>query len=275
MKKIRTLIIDDEPLARDGLSILAESDPEIELAGTCADGQSAIDTIRAEHPDLIFLDVQMPRFDGFEVLAALAPAERPVVVFITAFEQHAIRAFEVNAIDYLLKPFTDERFLASLARAKDVVRRGRTSRFSQQIEELLEYVRRLEASAPAAEPAPAPTTPAPEYADRIVLKFDGALNFIKTRDVLWIEAEGDFVKVQTRDSSQLVRETLQSMERKLDAAKFLRIHRSFLVNLEHVQRVETALYGDYSVYMSDGTKLRLSRNYRAKLKAVLKRVPVA
>ena len=115
----------------------------------------------------------------------------------------------------------------------------------------------------------------PDYADRIVLKADGALHFIKTRDVIWIEAQGDFVKVQTQGKTQLVRETLQSMERKLDAAKFLRTHRSFLVNLEHVRKVEVALYGDYVVFMSDGSKLRLSRNYRSKLKALLKQIPTA
>ncbi|HVU23966.1 MAG TPA: LytTR family DNA-binding domain-containing protein [Opitutus sp.] len=277
MRRIRTLIVDDEPLARDGLTLIAERDPEVEVIGTCADGRHAVESIRATRPDLVFLDVQMPQLDGFEVLAALPPVERPVVVFVTAYEQHAIRAFEINAIDYLLKPFTDARFAAALGRAKREVRRGRTRDLTRKVEKLLEYARELDA---AGEPQPGAmansgslAAVAPEYSDRIVLKADGALHFIKTRDVIWIEAQGDFVKVQTAGKTQLVRETLQSMERKLDAAKFLRIHRSFLVNLEHVRRVETALYGDYSVFMSDGTKLRLSRNYRAKLKAVMKRRP--
>ena len=142
---------------------------------------------------------------------------------------------------------------------------------------MLEHVRELDAPAgPGVPAAPAAAaTAAPDYVDRIVLKADGALHFIKTRDVIWIEAQGDFVKVQTPGKTQLVRETLQSMERKLDAAKFLRTHRSFLVNLEHVRKVEVALYGDYVVFMSDGSKLRLSRNYRAKLKALLKQIPTA
>lgn len=277
MKPIRTLIVDDEPLAREGLESLARTDPELEIAGLYPDGRAAVQAIRAERPDLLFLDVQMPRLDGFEVLAELAPEERPVVIFVTAFEQHALRAFEVSALDYLLKPYTDARFAAAVARAKDTIRRGRTAHFAQQVEQLLDYARRLDpgAAQPGAPVPAAPAASAPEYVDRIVLKADGALHFIKTRDVIWIEAQGDFVKVQTPGKTQLVRETLQSMERKLDAAKFLRIHRSFLVNLEHVRRVEVALYGDYAVFMSDGTKLRLSRNYRAKLKALMHQTPVA
>lgn len=275
MKMIRTLIVDDEPLAREGLEMMARTDPEIEVIGLCSDGEQALAAIRAKRPDLVFLDVQMPRLDGFEVLSALTPAERPTVVFVTAYEEHAIRAFEVSAVDYLLKPFSDSRFAAALQRAKDATRRGASATLSSQVEQLLNYVRHLEgaepAGVPAAQPAPAAATARPEYADRIVLKADGALHFIKAREVVWIEAQGDFVKVQTETGRmQLVRETLQSMERKLDATKFLRIHRSFLVNLEHVRRVESALYGDYSVFMSDGTKLRLSRNYRAKLKALVK-----
>ena len=272
MKKIRTLIVDDEPLAREGLQSLLEHDAEIELIGTASDGQSALEAIQTRSPDLVFLDVQMPKRDGFGVLAELKPAERPVVVFATAYDQHAIRAFEFSAVDYLLKPFSDTRFSAALGRAKEEVRRGRTSDLSMQVQRLLDHVRELE---PNSAVTPEPPPPPPDYADRIVLKADGALHFIKTRDVIWIEAQGDFVKVQTQGKTQLVRETLQSMEHKLDGAKFLRTHRSFLVNLEHVRKVEVALYGDYVVFMSDGSKLRLSRNYRSKLKALLKQIPTA
>ncbi len=273
MKKIRTLIVDDEPLAREGLEMMARADPELDVIGHCADGEEALTAIRAHRPDLLFLDVQMPRLDGFQVLAALDAAERPAVIFVTAYEQHAIRAFEVSAVDYLLKPYSDARFAAALRRAKETVRRGPTTHLADQLEQLLGYVRRLDPEGTLAlPPSLAPVSPAhPEYAERIVLKADGALHFIKSQDVVWIEAQGDFVKVQTSAAkTQMVRETLQMMERKLDANKFLRIHRSYLVNLDHVRRVETALYGDYAVFMSDGTKLRLSRNYRAKLKALVK-----
>ena len=168
MKKIRTLIVDDEPLAREGLVSLMESDPEIELIGSCADGQSALETIRTRKPDLVFLDVQMPKRDGISVLAELKPAERPVVIFATAYDQHAIQAFEYCAIDYLLKPFSNARFAHALARAKTEIRKSRTSQLSQQVEQLLEHVRELDAPAGAAVPSP-PAPAAPDYVDRIVL----------------------------------------------------------------------------------------------------------
>jgi two-component system LytT family response regulator len=275
MKKISTLIVDDEPLAREGLATVLMSDQELEIVGSCADGQSALEFIRARQPDLVFLDVQMPKRDGFGVLAELEPHERPVVVFATAYDQHAIRAFEVNAVDYLLKPFSDARMGVALAKAKEEIRKSRTGDLSRQVERLLEHVRELEAKPNSADHAPTPKPHAADDADRIVLKADGALHFIKTREIIWIEAQGDFVKVQTPGKTQLVRETMQSIEQKLDATKFFRIHRSFLVNLEHVRKVEVALYGDYSVSMSDGSKLRLSRNYRSKLKALLKQRPAS
>lgn len=250
---------------------MAGADPAVAVIGQCADGLTAVTQIRELRPDLLFLDVQMPGLDGFEVLAALPPAERPAVIFVTAFEQHAIQAFEVCAVDYLLKPCSDARFASALLRAKEGIRQRHLGQLSARLEQLLEYVRNLEsgASPQAARVAEIQPT-APEPANRIVVKADGALHFIKKQDVLWIEAQGDFVKVQTATKTQLVRETLQSFERKLDPAKFLRIHRSFVVNLDHVRRVETALYGDYSVFMADGTKLRLSRNYRGKLKTLLR-----
>ncbi len=292
--KIRTLIVDDEPLAREGLALLLARDPEIEIVGDSADGAAALQAIRHHHPDLLFLDVQMPKHDGFEVLAALKPAERPVVVFVTAYDQYAIRAFEACAVDYLLKPFSDARFTQALARAKDEWRKSRTAEVGQRVEALLAQVRALtggaatapgaaqpqalgatEPHAPGAAEAAAPGAGLvrPEYAERIVVKSGGDLHFVKTSDVIWLEAQGDFVKVQTVGQPQLVRETLQNMEQKLDAARFVRIHRSFLVNVEHIRRVAPALYGDHTVFMSDGSKLRLSRSYRRQLKALTGQPP--
>ena len=268
--KIRTLIVDDEPLAREGVAALCAADAEIEIIGQCADGAAAVQTIRREHPDLLFLDVQMPKRDGFEVLEGLPGSERPVVVFVTAHDQYAIHAFEACAVDYLLKPFSDKRFQQALTRAKNEVRQSRAQDVNRRLEELLARVAELRHGAPAATAAPTP-----EYAERIVVKAGGDLHFIKTGDVLWVEAQGDFVKVQTLEQPQLVRETLQSMEQKLDSSRFLRIHRSFLVNVQHIKRVAPALYGDHTVFMSDGSKLRLSRSYRGKLKAFIKEPPSA
>jgi two-component system LytT family response regulator len=267
MNTFRTIIVDDEPLARKGLELRMRADPEIRVVANCADGRSAIDCIREFRPDVVFLDVDMPQLDGFAVLGELDPLERPRVVFVAPNEQHAVRAFDVSAVDYLLTPYSDARFATALARVKDAVRKERAGYLTRQVEELLHYARGFDGK----ESTNSARTSVSD-ADPLVLKSGGALHFIKTSDVVWIEAQGDFVKVQTGVTIQLVRETLQSLEQKLDAAKFLRIHRSFIVNLDHVSRVKTALYGDYSVYMSDGTKLRLSRNYRGKLKALANRV---
>lgn len=271
MKPIRVLVVDDEPLAREGLELLLKTDPEVEMVGFCEDGQAAVEAIREHRPDVVFLDVQMPRLDGFGTISAIPPTERPVIVFVTAYQQHAVRAFEVCALDYLLKPFSNARFMAALRRAKDVVRRGDQAYLAKQVESLLEHVKRLQPT----EAGAAPVTPPVEVdlSDRVVIKVDGAMHFVSMRDILWVEAQGDFVKVHTHGKTHLVRDTLQSFEQRLDHERFLRIHRSFIVNIAHVRRVEPALYGDYSVYMSDGTKLRLSRSYRAQLDALLKRTP--
>lgn len=262
--KIRTLVVDDEPLAREGILTLLARDPEVEVIGTCADGQAAVQAIRAKHPDLVFLDVQMPKRDGFGVLAELKREEKPQVIFVTAYDQYAIQAFEAHAIDYLLKPFRDARFAAALARAKGEIRKGRYLDMRKKLEELLGS---LQAEA-RLEPALPPVSPV-EHADRVVLKTGSDIHFLKPADIIWVESQADFVKVHTTGVAQLVRETLQSLEQRLDPAKFLRIHRSSLVNLDHVKKVTPALYGDYTVLMSDDTKLRLSRRNREKLKQLI------
>jgi two-component system LytT family response regulator len=263
-KKIRTLIVDDEPLAREGILTLLAQDEEIEVVGTCADGQTAVQAIRAKRPDLVFLDVQMPRRDGFGVLTELKREEQPQVIFVTAYDQYAIQAFEAHAIDYLLKPFRDARFAAALARAKGEIRKARYLGMGKKLEELLSSLQttaRPDLAAPQVSPV--------EHADRVVLKTGSDIHFIKPADILWVESQADFVKVHTTGAAQLVRETLQSLEQRLDPAKFLRIHRSSLVNLDHVKKVTPALYGDYTVLMSDDTKLRLSRRNREKLKQLI------
>ena len=262
--KIRTLVVDDEPLAREGILTLLARDPEVEVVGTCADGQSAIQVIRLKRPDLVFLDVQMPKRDGFGVLAELKREEQPQVVFVTAYDQYAIQAFEAHAIDYLLKPFRDARFAAALARAKGEIRKARYLGMGKKLEELLDSLQAAARPQTALPPA-APVEPA----DRVVLKTGSDIHFLKPADIIWVESQADFVKVHTTGAAQLVRETLQSLEQRLDPAKFLRIHRSSLVNLDHVKKVTPALYGDYTVLMSNDTKLRLSRRNREKLKQLI------
>ena len=268
MKKIRTLVVDDEPLARDGVLAMLNHDPEVEIIGTCADGQSALATIRAQRPDLVFLDIQMPRRDGFAVLAELKPEERPAIIFVTAYDQYAIRAFEICAIDYLLKPFRDVRFAAALARAKAGIRQARESDMGRKLEQLLDYMRDAAGKGGVLPPEGTPATTV-ESSDRVVLKTGNDLHFIRTADIIWVESQADFVKVHTTGAAQLVRETLQNLEQRVSPAKFLRIHRSSLVNLDHVKKVTPALYGDYTVLMSDNSVLRLSRKNRGKLKQLI------
>src|SRR3954469_5222215 len=209
MTKIRTLVVDDEPLAREGITTMLAQDNEIELVGTCGDGQSAVNAIRTQRPDLVFLDIQMPKRDGFEVLAELKPEERPTVIFITAYDKYAIKAFELCAIDYLLKPFRDARFFAALTKAKNEIRQHRTTELNQKVEQLLGYMQELAGTkGPAA---------AAEPVDRVVLKTGSDIHFLKAADIIWVESQADFIKVHTTGAAQLVRETLQSLEDRLDA----------------------------------------------------------
>jgi two-component system LytT family response regulator len=272
--KIRTLVVDDEPLAREGILALLSRDREVEVIGSCADGQSALNTIRTQRPDLVFLDVQMPKRDGFEVLTELKSGECPQVIFVTAYDKYAIKAFEACAIDYLLKPYSDARLLTALARAKEEIRRARVLDMGQKLEQLLGYVQEIvRTGTPPDSGSAVPVTAEP--VDRVVLKAGSDLHFIKMTDIIWVESQADFVKVHTTGAAQLVRETLQSLEQRMDPAKFLRIHRSSLINLEHVKKVTPALYGDYTVLMSDDTKLRLSRKNRSKLKQLIARLSTA
>jgi two-component system LytT family response regulator len=207
------------------------------------------------------------------VLADLKIAERPVIIFVTAYDKYAIRAFELSALDYLLKPFRDERFIAALTRAKKEVRQARAVELDQKVERLLGYMQDLTKS--GAKPPAMPALPSGESTDRVILKTGSDIHFVRAADIVWVESQADFIRVHTTGAAQLVRETLQSFEDRLDPAKFLRIHRSSLVNLDHVRKVTPALYGDYTLLMSDDTKLRLSRKNRGKLKQLIARLSSA
>ena len=245
-RKIRTLIVDDEPLACSGIATMLAHDDDIEVIGTCGDGEAAVNAIRNQRPDLVYLDVQMPRLNGFETIERLAPGRCPTVIFVTAFDHHAIRAFQTGAVGYLLKPFRDVHFWESLTRAKEQISR----------------------SEPAVESrSPWPVRPAPSA--RIAFKVGGDYVFAGADEIIWVEAQREHVQVCVGGQLHRVRESLQSVEERLDPAQHVRIHRSFIVNLSHIKRIAPTLYGDYTVLMSDGTKLRLSRTYRHKLQTLL------
>ena len=258
MRPIRTLIVDDEPAAREGMRHLLAADPEIVLAGECSNGREAVAAIRDTSPDLAFLDVQMPELDGFGVLREVGVERAPAVVFVTAFDQYALRAFDVHAIDYLLKPFTDDRFRQSLDRAKQLVRQGRLGDLSRKLAALLDN----DESARA---------PAPSYLDRLVVKSGGKVTLLPVGEIEWIDAEGDYVRIHVGKTWHLLRETMKNLEDQLDAARFVRIHRSTIVNLEKVKELQPFFRGEYVVVLHNGTTLKLSRGYRDNLEARLGR----
>jgi two-component system LytT family response regulator len=260
--RLRVVIVDDEPAARRGLRLLLDRDDEVEVAGEAATGTEAAELIRRARPDVAFLDVQMPGGSGFDVLQRVGPAVAPVVVFVTAYDEHALRAFEVNAVDYLLKPFDDARFGHALQRAKGEVRRRQTDKVNARLTQLLEYLQH--------NPGNAPAEPAVERAtERILLKSSGEIFFLKPGEVDWIEAEGDYMKFHVSGRAHLMRETMARLEARLDPRQFVRIHRSTIVNLDRVRKLSPSFAGEYAVVLHDGTKLRLSRGYHERIATLL------
>jgi two-component system, LytTR family, response regulator len=246
--KIRTLIVDDEPLGRERIRTLLGRDQEIELIGECGDGRQAIIAIQKYSPDLIFLDVQMPELDGFAVLDTITPVQMPFVIFVTAYDRYAVQAFEVHALDYLLKSFDRERFLAALQRAKDEIQRSREGHWNGRLAGLLEDLQARQ-----------------KRLARIIIRSAGRISFLRVEEVDWVEAADNYVRLHAGRESHLIRESLQSLERRLDPAKFLRIHRSTIVNIDRIQELRPLFHGDYTLTLVDGTELSLSRKFRGNL----------
>ncbi len=278
MNKIRTLVVDDEPAARRGIVLLLERDPDILVVGEASSGAEAVEKIQAKRAELVFLDVQMPEMNGFKVLEALdaCGAQRPAVIFVTAFDQHALRAFEVNAVDYLLKPFEDERFWSALRRAKSELVRRQTDALSEKLSDLLHHLQ-TNVSAPTAATAMAGPTPTEAAGvqesitrERILLRSGGEIYFVKAEDIDWIEAEGDYMKFHAAGRVHLLRETMAHLEERLDSRRFIRIHRSTIVNIDRVKKLSPSFAGEYAVILHDGTKLRLSRGYHDRLQELMR-----
>lgn len=246
--KIRALIVDDEPLGRERIRTLLREDAEVEVVGECVDGRQAIAAVERLKPDLLFLDVQMPEMDGFAVVDAMAAQHMPAIIFVTAYDRYAVQAFEVHALDYLLKSFDRERFQSAVARAKQEIRRSREGALNERLAGLLED---LESRKPRA--------------TRVVIKSAGRIFFLPVEEIDWVEAADNYVRIHAGAEAHLVRETLQSLEGRLDPARFLRIHRSTIVNLDRIRELHPLFHGDYAVRLRDGTELTLSRNYREKL----------
>jgi two-component system LytT family response regulator len=251
-RTIRTLIVDDEPLARRRIRRMLAHDPEVAIVGDCSNGRDAIAAIKSESPDLIFLDVQMPEVDGFDVLASTEAKRPPLVIFVTAYDQYALRAFEVAAVDYLVKPFERRRVEGALDRAKSRLASGRDSELNQQTLALLAELKAQSS-----------------HVERLVIKAGGRAFFLKTDEIDWIEAEGKYVRLHVGKESYLLREAIGSMETQLDPKKFPRIHRSTIVNIERVRELQPWFHNEYRVILKDGTELMLSRSCRKRLGELL------
>lgn len=248
---LRALIVDDETLARTALLRLLKHEHDINVIGQCNDGESALHSIRQMSPDLVFLDVQMPEMDGFQVVETIGPEQMPVTIFVTAFDRYAIRAFDSNAVDYLLKPFSADRLSRALSRARDRWLGRQDKDAAQRLFSLLES--RLQS----------------DYAQRLTVASNGRILFVPVADIDWIEAEGNYARLHVSRKIYDIRETLQALMEKLDPRDFVRIHRSTIVNLQRVREVQPWFQGSHIVVLQSGEELRMSRYQRTAVQRLL------
>ena len=257
-KKIRVLVVDDEPLARRGIRQQLQSAPDIEIVGEAGNGQQAIAAIEKQKPDLVFLDVQMPIFDGFQVIEKIGVSNLPEIVFVTAFDEHAIRAFEINALDYLLKPIDPERFEKCLERVRERMKNSKDEKFDEKLSSLLQCLKRVESNTEK------------NFLERVVIKDAGRIFFVGADEIIWISSEGNYVKLHTKSKAYLLRETMDGLENKLNPRDFLRLRRSTIVRIEQIKELHPLFNGEFAVILKDGTKLASSRRYRQNLNSLLK-----
>ncbi|MEK7727200.1 MAG: LytTR family DNA-binding domain-containing protein [candidate division KSB1 bacterium] len=245
--KIRTLLVDDEPIARRGLRSLLKAEPEVEIIGECGDGLQAVEEIASTAPDLVLLDIQMPEIDGFSVIETLGLERMPLFIFITAYDDFALRAFRVHALDYLLKPVKAALLHDALVRVRALLAAHSHAREEQRLAALLRDLSNTQC-----------------YAERLVVKEKDGILVVKVSEVLWFEACGDYVRIQHHGKKHLLREKIGELEQRLDPKQFARIHRSAIVKLDAIKTMTPLTNGDYSVTLHDGTRLTLSRTYREK-----------
>ena len=252
MKKIKVLVVDDEPLARERLTTLLSQEPDVELVTPARDGEEAITSIHDDSPDLVFLDVQMPHMNGFEVIEAVGSERMPLVIFVTAYDQHALKAFQVRALDYILKPFDRERFTDALQRARRQIEREETGDLGRRLLALVKDLRRDQ-----------PRT------DRLVVKSGGRLFFLRMDEIDWIEAAGNYVNLHVGKEAFMLRGRMSELEKRFDPEQFFRIHRSTMVNLDRVKELQPLFKGEGIVVLKDGQKLSASRSCIQRLQAFL------
>jgi two-component system, LytTR family, response regulator len=247
---VRALIVDDEPLARRGVALRLKKFKDIDIVGECGDGTSAVAKILELSPDVVFLDVQMPGMDGFDVLRALPRENLPGVIFLTAYEEHALQAFEVHALDYLLKPVDDERFALAIERTRNVLDSASKTLMAQRVLQMLDRT-------------------SEKYISRFTIRAGSRIQIVLAEDVEWIAAAGDYAELHARGRSHLLREPMNSLEQKLDPEKFLRIHRSRIVRINGIQELRAIDNREFIVKLSDGSEHRSSRTYADRLESWL------
>jgi two-component system LytT family response regulator len=270
MDRIRVMVVDDEPLARSGLKKLCDRDPELELVGECADGRSAVAAIEQVEPDLLLLDIQMPEMDGFEVLHAVGLEHMPQVIFVTAYDQFAIRAFEVHALDYLLKPFDDDRFFQAIARAKQAIRQPNMAELHDRLLDLLAAVGLQERTAVSrSHDSNSSAARGERYLSRIAVKEMGSVRLLSVDEIDWIQAANYCVKLHAGNKVHVIRESMKSLESRLEPTRFFRVSRSAIVNLDRIREIQPFGRGAQIVILQDGTQVMLSRSRRDVLESQL------
>lgn len=252
--EIKTLIVDDMPLARQRLKRYLKDEADIKIIRECQNGREAIEAIKEENPKLVFLDVQMPEVDGFEVIEKIGVSKMPLVIFVTAFDEFALQAFDVHALDYLLKPFDQERLKTAIRRARKLLENEKTNEFGESLKGLLSEIKNQS-----------------KYVKRLTVKSYGRTIFVMVDEIDWIGSSGNYLELHTGKKTHLLRETMTQMEEKLDPAMFVRIHRSTIVNLERIREMHPLFKGDQILLLKDGTELTVSRNYRESLIAALEK----
>lgn len=256
MKTIRTLIVDDEPVARRGIRRELEHEPDVVIVGECSDGYEAVAAIQEKAPELVFLDLQMPELDGFGIIEAIGSEHMPVVIFVTAYHQYAVQAFETHALDYILKPFTRERFQSAVERARKQIQHVNQDGLSERLLALLqesESVRQQH----------------PKYLERLAVKSSGRIFFLHTEEIHWIEAADNYVRLHIGKDSHMIQGTMSRLESRLDPEMFLRIHRSTIVNIKYIKELHPLFHGEYAVHLFSGKELTSGRTYRENIQRLL------
>jgi two-component system LytT family response regulator len=257
---IRAVIADDERLARKKLSILLASEPKVEVVAECSDGRQTVTAIRSHRPDMLLLDIQMPDLNGFEVLSEIPPDEMPQVIFTSAYDQYAIRAFETHALDYLLKPFDQDRLHAAIERARAEIQKCKDQDLTNRVLELLSAVK-------------SGKRPVPEFDERLAIRTNGRVVFLNLEEIQWIEAAANYVRLNTGKDSYLFREAISRISERLNPSHFVRIHRSVIVNVTRIKELIPVNSGEYVVVLHSGKELSCSRGYRANLQPLIAKNP--